>query len=201
MRAAWISACGRKRLVLASSRAPLGPPSHHRIHDGKTGDADSLFLRGNCVALGWQKMGDLASLNSRGVQGQRRRGLTGEESRGDPDRRRPDVPVRPRANERRSYRLPLEAGSAGSPRPHGGALQVRPTARGRIPASASREVAPRGAAHSLLLGRALRDRLRHELLPGHRRRSARDGRRRRPQARRCARPRARRRGRSGRRAA
>lgn len=29
------------------------------IHGGKTGDADSLFLKKNCVAIGWAKMGDL----------------------------------------------------------------------------------------------------------------------------------------------
>lgn len=32
------------------------------IHGGRTGDADSLFLRKNTVALGWMKMGDLAPL-------------------------------------------------------------------------------------------------------------------------------------------
>ena len=32
------------------------------IHAGKTGDADTLFLRKNCVAVGWTKMGDLTSL-------------------------------------------------------------------------------------------------------------------------------------------
>jgi restriction system protein len=32
------------------------------IHAGKTGDADTLFLKKNCVAVGWTKMGDLASL-------------------------------------------------------------------------------------------------------------------------------------------
>lgn len=32
------------------------------IHGGKTGDADTLFLKKNCVAVGWTKMGDLASL-------------------------------------------------------------------------------------------------------------------------------------------
>ncbi len=29
------------------------------IHAGKTGDADSLFLVGSCIALGWTKMGEL----------------------------------------------------------------------------------------------------------------------------------------------
>lgn len=34
------------------------------IHGGKTGDADTLFLKKNCVAVGWPKMGDLGSLKS-----------------------------------------------------------------------------------------------------------------------------------------
>jgi len=34
------------------------------IHGGKTGDADSLFLSKNCVALGWEKMGDLSKLGA-----------------------------------------------------------------------------------------------------------------------------------------
>ncbi len=29
------------------------------IHGGRTGDADTLFLQQNCIALGWQKVGDL----------------------------------------------------------------------------------------------------------------------------------------------
>lgn len=32
------------------------------IHGGRTGDADTLFLQGGCVALGWHKMGDLSKL-------------------------------------------------------------------------------------------------------------------------------------------
>lgn len=32
------------------------------IHAGMTGDADSLFLNKNCVAVGWVKMGDLSVL-------------------------------------------------------------------------------------------------------------------------------------------
>lgn len=32
------------------------------IHAGKTGDANTLFLKKNCVALGWAKMGDLSAL-------------------------------------------------------------------------------------------------------------------------------------------
>ena len=31
------------------------------IHAGKTGDADSLFLKTNCIAVGWTKIGDLAA--------------------------------------------------------------------------------------------------------------------------------------------
>ena len=32
------------------------------IHAGKTGDADSLFLQNNRVALGWHEMGDLSGI-------------------------------------------------------------------------------------------------------------------------------------------
>lgn len=32
------------------------------IHAGRTGDADSLFLKGGCVAIGWSKLGDLSKL-------------------------------------------------------------------------------------------------------------------------------------------
>ena len=32
------------------------------IHAGRTGDADSLFLKQNCIALGWVKAGDLSVL-------------------------------------------------------------------------------------------------------------------------------------------
>jgi len=32
------------------------------IHGGKTGDADSLFLKKNCVAIGWAKIGDLSKV-------------------------------------------------------------------------------------------------------------------------------------------
>jgi restriction system protein len=35
------------------------------IHAGKTGDADTLFLKKKYVALGWAKMGDLGSLKDR----------------------------------------------------------------------------------------------------------------------------------------
>ena len=35
------------------------------IHAGKTGDADTLFLKKNCVALGWAKMGNLSPLKNR----------------------------------------------------------------------------------------------------------------------------------------
>lgn len=34
------------------------------IHAGKTGDADTLFLTKNCVAVGWAKMGDLGKLKA-----------------------------------------------------------------------------------------------------------------------------------------
>lgn len=32
------------------------------IHGGKTGDADSMFLKKNCVGLAWPKMGDLSKI-------------------------------------------------------------------------------------------------------------------------------------------
>jgi len=34
------------------------------IHGGRTGDADQLFLKGGCVALGWPKAGDLSALKA-----------------------------------------------------------------------------------------------------------------------------------------
>ena len=33
------------------------------IHGGKTGDADTLFLQNNAVALGWDKLGDLTNIS------------------------------------------------------------------------------------------------------------------------------------------
>ncbi|HEX3943351.1 MAG TPA: hypothetical protein VHW69_04620 [Rhizomicrobium sp.] len=32
------------------------------IHVGKTGDADELFFKGSCIALGWGKVPDLSKL-------------------------------------------------------------------------------------------------------------------------------------------
>lgn len=32
------------------------------VHAGKTGDADALFLKKGCVAIGWSEMGDLSTL-------------------------------------------------------------------------------------------------------------------------------------------
>ena len=32
------------------------------IHAGRTGDADSLFLKKKCIAIGWADMGDLSVL-------------------------------------------------------------------------------------------------------------------------------------------
>ena len=34
------------------------------IHGGRTGDADSFFLKKNVVAIGWAKVGDLGKLQS-----------------------------------------------------------------------------------------------------------------------------------------
>jgi restriction system protein len=32
------------------------------IHGGRTGDADTLFLKRNCIALGWEAMGNLGTI-------------------------------------------------------------------------------------------------------------------------------------------
>ena len=37
-------------------------PTIWGIHGGKTGDADSLFLKKNCVAIGWAAVGDLSRI-------------------------------------------------------------------------------------------------------------------------------------------
>lgn len=34
------------------------------IHVGRTGDADTLFLKGNCIGLGWMKAGNLSALKA-----------------------------------------------------------------------------------------------------------------------------------------
>ncbi|MTD93917.1 restriction endonuclease [Hyphomicrobium sp. xq] len=34
------------------------------IHAGRTGDADELFLRGNCVAIGWADLGNLSAIGA-----------------------------------------------------------------------------------------------------------------------------------------
>jgi restriction system protein len=34
------------------------------IHAGRTGDADKLFLKDNCIALGWYEVGDLGKIGS-----------------------------------------------------------------------------------------------------------------------------------------
>jgi restriction system protein len=39
-------------------------PTIWGIHAGRTGDADALFLKKKCIAIGWDKMGDLAALKS-----------------------------------------------------------------------------------------------------------------------------------------
>ncbi len=39
-------------------------PAFWGIHGGRTGDADSLFLKKNCIGLGWKDMGDLSKLGA-----------------------------------------------------------------------------------------------------------------------------------------
>src|SRR2546430_16596788 len=34
------------------------------IHAGQTGDANALFLKKNCIAVGWGEMGDLGKLRA-----------------------------------------------------------------------------------------------------------------------------------------
>ena len=37
-------------------------PAFWGIHAGRTGDADELFLRGNCIAIGWADLGNLSAV-------------------------------------------------------------------------------------------------------------------------------------------
>lgn len=39
-------------------------PNLWGIHAGKTGDADTLFLKKHCIALGWAKMSDLSAIKA-----------------------------------------------------------------------------------------------------------------------------------------
>lgn len=43
------------------------------IHAGRRGEANSLFLQGNCVALGWDVMGDLSKIKGARPFGRRRK--------------------------------------------------------------------------------------------------------------------------------
>ena len=45
--------------IVADADAPIWG-----VHAGKTGDADTLFLKNGCVAIGWSAMGDLSRLKS-----------------------------------------------------------------------------------------------------------------------------------------
>lgn len=37
-------------------------PNLWGIHAGKTGDADSLFLKKHCIAIGWTRIGDPSTI-------------------------------------------------------------------------------------------------------------------------------------------
>jgi len=39
-------------------------PTIWGVHAGRTGDADTLFLKSNCVAIGWPQLGDLSALKA-----------------------------------------------------------------------------------------------------------------------------------------
>ena len=60
------------------------------IHAGRIGDADTLFLKHDCVALGWHEMGDLSGLK--------------------PDREAFKATVAERYPDRKSGAIPVEAG-------------------------------------------------------------------------------------------
>ena len=68
------------------------------IHAGKTGDADSLFLKKNCVAVGWTKMGDLSALkpDRDAFKARVAEVYPAAKTRGDPQQRRAVVPLCPR---------------------------------------------------------------------------------------------------------
>lgn len=72
------------------------------IHGGRTGDADTLFLKKNVVAIGWAKMGDLSKLPAdREIFKQRfAQALPRQEAGRRAHERRPDVPLRPRVEDR-----------------------------------------------------------------------------------------------------
>ena len=57
------------------------------IHAGKTGDAHSLFLKNNCFALGWPKLGDLSKIKAD------RETLKAQVAHHYPDRKPGAVPV------------------------------------------------------------------------------------------------------------
>lgn len=45
-----------------SEQLTMQEPTLWGLHAGRTGDADTLFLKGKFIALGWELMGDLSSL-------------------------------------------------------------------------------------------------------------------------------------------
>jgi len=57
------------------------------IHGGRTGDADTLFLQGGCVALGWHLVGDLGKLPAN------REGFKNRVAEAYPDMKQGAVPV------------------------------------------------------------------------------------------------------------
>lgn len=42
----------------------MGEQTVWGIHGGRTGEADALFLKNNCIAIGWSALGDLSKLGS-----------------------------------------------------------------------------------------------------------------------------------------
>lgn len=79
------------------------------IHAGRTGDADTLFLKKHVVAIGWEAMGDLAALapDREAFKAQAQKAYP-DAKRCHPTHRRPELPFRARGSGRRPHRLPVK---------------------------------------------------------------------------------------------
>jgi len=76
--------------VLLQRGVPLVPSTETTvwgIHAGATGEADDLFLKGNCIAIGWAKVGDLS------IVGTDREALKAKVAEAYPDRPQGAIPV------------------------------------------------------------------------------------------------------------
>jgi restriction system protein len=55
---------GESLVMKRTTRRPPGDVNLWGIHGGNTGDAHTLFLKGDVIAIGWAKMGDLGGLKA-----------------------------------------------------------------------------------------------------------------------------------------